>query len=456
MIEKQAFSLFELLRTVKSQLKSAFATPMWVVAEIMEGNINRNRHCYLELVEKEPNTERIIAKSRATIWANVAERLLPYFETVTGETLRPGIKVMVRVAIEMHEAYGFSLNIVDIDAQYTLGDIAQQRAKVIAQLTADGVIDMNKQHALPLVVQRIAVVSSDSAAGWGDFKDQIEKNSYAIDFQVELFPAIMQGDSASESIIAAMDKIFERIDDFDVVAIMRGGGSKSDLSCFDKYDLAFYVAQYPIPVITGIGHERDDSVLDIVACVRLKTPTAIASFLIERAINFRLELEEKCERFFAHARHLVDSNIQRIGNNQHRVVLAARNFLMSKQEELLRVEMLKQNVIKNLFDEKQRELDRFEQNVKFLPQLKLVGEINRVKQCEQRFRKALNYFIANQEHRIAQLEQTNNQLNPQNILRRGYSIVTCDGVPIKSASQVKSGDEFVVKTSEGEFGGIVK
>ena len=271
MTDNQAISLYELLHNVRAELKNSFATPVWVVAEIIEFGQRSNGHCYMELVEKDQDTERMTAKVKATIWANVYARLSPYFESVTGESLHAGLKVMLRVTVEMHELYGLSLNVLDIDAQYTLGDIAQQRAKVIAQLTADGVIDMNKQIPLPFVVQRIAVVSSDTAAGWGDFVNQLENNDFGYKFHVELFPALMQGDGAAESIIAAMDKIFSQMDEFDAVAIMRGGGSKSDLSCFDNYELSYYAAQFPLPILTGIGHERDDSVLDLVANTRLKT-----------------------------------------------------------------------------------------------------------------------------------------------------------------------------------------
>ncbi|MBR6083649.1 MAG: exodeoxyribonuclease VII large subunit, partial [Salinivirgaceae bacterium] len=174
MTDNQAISLYELLHNVRAELKNSFPTPVWVVAEIIEFGQRGNGHCYMELVEKDQDTERMTAKVKATIWANVYARLSPYFESVTGESLHAGLKVMLRVTVEMHELYGLSLNVLDIDAQYTLGDIAQQRAKVIAQLTADGVIDMNKQIPLPLVVQRIAVVSSDTAAGWGDFVNQLE------------------------------------------------------------------------------------------------------------------------------------------------------------------------------------------------------------------------------------------------------------------------------------------
>jgi exodeoxyribonuclease VII large subunit len=228
------------------------------VAEISELNMNRSGHCYLELIEKDSLSDKIIAKSRATIWAFTFRTLKAYFETTTGETLRGGLKVLLKASIEFHEVFGFSLNIQDIDPQYTLGDLARKKAQIIQQLTSEGVLDMNKGLPFPLVPQRIAVISSETAAGYGDFLNQLETNSFGYCFFTELFPAIMQGDKASESIILALEHVYSHIDEFDLVAIMRGGGSKSDLNCFDDYELAYFITQFPLPILTGIGHERDD------------------------------------------------------------------------------------------------------------------------------------------------------------------------------------------------------
>lgn len=456
MIEQQAFSLYELLGSVKAELKSAFTSPVWVVAEIMEFNANRTGHCYLELVEKDANSDKIIAKSKATIWAGVGARLFPYFESVTGETLHVGMKILARVTIELHEAYGFSLNIQDVDAQYTLGDIAQQRARVIAQLTADGVIDMNRQLELPIVIQRIAVISSDTAAGWGDFKNQVDNNHFGFGFSVELFPAMMQGDGASASIIDALNRIFSRIEEFDVVAILRGGGAKSDLSCFDQYDLAYNAAQFPLPIITGIGHERDDSVLDFVANVRLKTPTALAAFIIDRAAAFLQNLGDMGNHFFDIARRGIDANIQLVDTNFRRIEIGALNVVVRSEEQLLALEVQCRSVINRCFDAQKYRIDAIGQKLKLLPEIRLSVEDNRTIQIERRLKVALNAYFDVRQKQLEYFEQTINQSDPQNILKRGYAIVRSKDKVIKSLSEVKAGDRLTIQTFDGEIRSIVE
>ena len=451
----QPISLFELLNNVKTELKTAFQTPVWVVAEIIELNQNRMGHCYLELAEKDPDSDRMIAKTKATIWAGVYARLAPYFESVTGEQLRVGMKVLVRVSVEMHELYSFSLNVLDIDAQYTLGDIAQQRAKIIAQLTADGVIDMNKQLELPLVVQRIAVISSDSAAGWGDFKNQLDDNDYGYKFETELFTALMQGDGAPASIIAALNTIFNRIDDFDAVAILRGGGSKSDLSCFDNYELAYNAAQFPLPIITGIGHERDDSVLDLVANTRLKTPTALAAFIIDRAADFEHYIDEKCSAAIAAAAEIIDDNIHRIENSQHRLVLAVRATVGRCQEQLSNTNIMAHNAVRRYFDLRTAQIASFEQKIKLLPQIRMAASQSNLVHLEQRLKASLNTFLEAKQRQLERFELVSRQADPQNVLKRGYSIVRSKGKAVTSPEQVKAGDSLSIQTAGGEINGVV-
>lgn len=455
MTDNQAISLYELLHNVRAELKNSFATPVWVVAEIIEFGQRGNGHCYMELVEKDQDTERMTAKVKATIWANVYARLSPYFESVTGESLHAGLKVMLRVTVEMHELYGLSLNVLDIDAQYTLGDIAQQRAKVIAQLTADGVIDMNKQIPLPLVVQRIAVVSSDTAAGWGDFVNQLENNDFGYKFHVELFPALMQGDGAPASIIAALNAIFNRIDDFDAVAILRGGGSKSDLSCFDNYELAYNAAQFPLPIITGIGHERDDSVLDLVANTRLKTPTALAAFIIDRAADFEHYIDEKCSAAIAAAAEIIDDNIHRIENSQHRLVLAVRATVGRCKVQLSNTNIMAHNAVRRYFDLRTAQIASFEQKIKLLPQIRMAAGQSNLAHLEQRLKTSLNTFLEAKQRQLERFELVSRQADPQNVLKRGYSIVRSKGKAVTSPEQVKAGESLSIQTAGGEINSVV-
>ncbi|MBR5166707.1 MAG: exodeoxyribonuclease VII large subunit [Salinivirgaceae bacterium] len=449
-------SLFELLNNVKTELKTAFQTPVWVVAEIIELNQNRMGHCYLELAEKDPDSDRMIAKTKATIWAGVYARLAPYFESVTGEQLRVGMKVLVRVTVEMHELYSFSLNVLDIDAQYTLGDIAQQRAKIIAQLTADGVIDMNKQLELPLVVQRIAVISSDSAAGWGDFKNQLDDNDYGYKFETELFTALMQGDGAPASIIAALNAIFNRIDDFDAVAILRGGGSKSDLSCFDNYELAYNAAQFPLPIITGIGHERDDSVLDLVANTRLKTPTALAAFIIDRAAAFEQQLTDMCHTVCNVVGRKIDSRISDMEHNSSRFVYAARNSISQRLERVKTFKTRLQGADRLYFDNHEVKLANIARQANLTSKMQIMAATNNAMHLQLRFEKAVGTYFESQQKRLEHFENVVDKYNPQTILARGYAIVTSGGKTVKSPADVKSGDELAIRTNGGVIEGVVK
>ena len=280
--------------------------PVWVAAEISELKVNYSGHCYIELVEKadepaatSPRGGRASssvprAQARAVIWRSQHAMLSAYFEAETGSKLAAGMKILAKVLVSYHELYGLTLQIVDLDASYTLGEVQRQRQMTIKRLQADGVWDMNRETAMPILVQRIAVVSSASAAGYRDFMNELRSGGYA--FRTELFDAVVQGAAAEESVTAALSAIAERAEEFDAVAMIRGGGSATDLSCFDSYLICSYVAQFPLPVITGIGHDKDTSVADMVAHKALKTPTAVAAWLTDRMARIEAWLDESARR----------------------------------------------------------------------------------------------------------------------------------------------------------------
>ena len=276
----EALSLYDLNALVRRSLEQCLPDEYWVQAELSDVRTNSTGHCYLEFIQKDPRSNNLIAKARGTIWANVYRLLKPYFEESTGQAFVSGIKVLVQVTVSFHELYGYSLTVQDIDPTYTLGDMARRRREILKQLEEEGVLTLNKELEMPVLPQRIAVVSSPTAAGYGDFCHQLKNNSRGFFFHTELFPALMQGDRVEESVLSALDAILNRQEDFDAVVIIRGGGATSDLSGFDTYLLAAACAQFPLPIITGIGHERDDTVLDSVAHTRVKTPTAAAEYLI--------------------------------------------------------------------------------------------------------------------------------------------------------------------------------
>ncbi len=280
MAEAPHITLRELQRLVKQTLDERFALPIWVSAEISEIKVNYSGHCYLELTEKGGDNGVPTAQARAVIWRSHFTRIAAYFESQTGQRLAAGIQILAKVLVSYHELYGFSLQITDIDPAYTLGDMERQRQQTIAQLQKEGVWEMNREVALPTVVQRIAIVSSAQAAGYQDFCKEIEKSPYR--FELTLFDAFMQGAAAEESLIAALCEVAEQQDAFDAVVVIRGGGSASDLNCFNAYRLCAHIAQFPLPVLTGIGHDKDTSVADMVAHRALKTPTAVAGWLVNR------------------------------------------------------------------------------------------------------------------------------------------------------------------------------
>ncbi|MDR1737364.1 MAG: exodeoxyribonuclease VII large subunit [Candidatus Symbiothrix sp.] len=345
-------TLSQLNRLIGEKLQQAFPETCWVIAETSDVRLNRSGHCYLELLEKRESDATIIAKSRAYIWASVFEVLKPYFEQATGQSFVSGLKVLLNVGVEYHPVYGMGLCIYDIDPAYTAGDMVQQRQKIFQRLQQDGVAEMNKELSIPPTPQRIAVVTSPSAAGYEDFLDHLLHNSQGFVFYPRLFPAVMQGEQTEKSVIAALNLIFERQDRFDAVVIIRGGGASSDLAAFDSYELASNVAQFPLPVITGIGHERDETILDWVAKQRCKTPTAVADFLIATmreaddalknvahrlplSVNNRIEKERMQLRLLQNnLQHLTAARLQNERNQLHKMEtffrLSSPEYILAK------------------------------------------------------------------------------------------------------------------------------
>ena len=298
-----SLSLLELNALVRRSLEQCLPDEYWIQAELSDVRSNTTGHCYLEFIQKDPRSNSLVAKARGMIWNNIYRLLKPYFEESTGQLFTSGIKVLVKVTVQFHELYGYSLTVQDIDPTYTLGDMALRRREILQQLEAEGVLTLNKELEMPVLPQRIAVISSATAAGYGDFCHQLQHNSRGFFFYTELFPALMQGAQIESSVLDALDRVNRRLNDFDVVVIIRGGGATSDLSGFDTYLLAAACAQFPLPIITGIGHERDDTVLDSVAHTRVKTPTAAAELLI----NCMEEAAGRLEYLSARIQEGVDS-----------------------------------------------------------------------------------------------------------------------------------------------------
>ena len=336
-----SLSLLELNALVRRSLEQCLPDEYWIQAELSDVRSNTTGHCYLEFVQKDSRSNNLVAKARGMIWSNIYRLLKPYFEETTGQLFTSGIKVLVKVTVQFHELYGYSLTVLDIDPAYTLGDMARRRREILLQLEEEGVLTLNKELEMPLLPQRIAVISSATAAGYGDFCHQLQHNPGGFFFYTELFPALMQGNQVEESVLAALDRINDRIHEFDVVVIIRGGGATSDLSGFDTYLLAAACAQFPLPIITGIGHERDDTVLDSVAHTRVKTPTAAAELLIHRITESADRLEELSARLQQGAYSLLEQEWRRlemihsrIPSLVHRKLTDARFTLLTVQKDL--------------------------------------------------------------------------------------------------------------------------
>ncbi len=417
----QQLTLSQLNQLIKSTLDQQLAPSYWVVAEIGEMRINQKGHCYLEFVEKED--QRLTAKLRANLWAYDFRNLNSLFLSVTGQSLKPGMKILARVMVQFHEVYGLSLQVKDLDPNFTLGERARQRQKVIDRLNREGIMNNNTRLRLPLVPQRVAVVSSRTTAGYGDFMDQLVNNQQRYHFQVDLFETVMQGEEAAESIARAIGEAAKKKEKFDILVIIRGGGSQIDLDCFDSYLLASTIAEFPLPVITGIGHQRDDTVADMVANTKIKTPTAVAEFLIngmkvfEEQLNFQFKQIKDCT-----SRHLQDQRTQLFGmlkNMGH----GAKTLINTKKYAL---GMLKQRLISaadSCIKDNRSQLLHYQEALRKQP-TKLVL----------------------QEKRLLQILETKiTMADPENILKRGYTITYLNDKVIKADTEIKEGDELNTK-----------
>ncbi len=332
----QRYSLRQLNLLVREAIEDALPDEYWVEAELSECRENSG-HCYMELIEKDERSNTPVARASAKCWRQTWLMAKPYFERTTGQPLRAGMKVLLRVYAQFHEAYGFSWIVTDIDPTYTLGDMARKRQEIIRQLKEEGVFDLQRELHIPTFAKRIAVISAQNAAGYGDFCRQLEDNDYGFRFEVTLFPAIMQGEQVETSVISALNNVYERIHDFDVVCILRGGGASADLSGFDTLALAENVAQFPLPIITGIGHDRDESILDMISHTRVKTPTAAAAFLIDHLRNV-------WERISQLAMLIPTLALRVLGESRHRIELLENRLPVAIERRMT----TQRNLLENL------------------------------------------------------------------------------------------------------------
>ena len=430
---KDVLSLLELNSIVRAVIEGIMPDSYWVEAELSELRENRG-HCYMELIQKEEGSATPVAKARATCWRSNWNVLKPDFERETGRRLAAGMKVLMLVHAQFHENYGFSWIVDDIDATFTLGDMARKRRDILRQLRENGVINLNKELPMPMFAQRIAVVSSATAAGFGDFCDELKNNKYGFDFSVKLFSAKMQGEDTECSIISALDEISRSAELFDCVVIIRGGGATSDLSGFDTFDLANNVAQFPLPVITGIGHERDESVLDIVANTSVKTPTAAANFLIDNLLSVNSRLDQAQSRIYKLANDYLSKETMRLRQLATSIPMVVAVYSERQQTRLSIAATRLRTAVKDITK----------------------SEGSRLQLLSSKIAPPVEHFIAEQKHVLDMLGQRVEALEPARILRRGYSITTLNGRAVKSADHLSPGDIIVTRLSKGKVTSEVK
>lgn len=429
---RNAFTLYELNQMVRQVLETDMPDEYWVEAELSEIREVRG-HCYMELIQKDEYNNTPIARASAKCWSRQWMVIRPYFERITGQRLHAGLKVLLKVVVNFHEAYGFSWIVVDIDPTYTMGDMARRRQEIIQKLKAEGVFDMQKELEIPMFAQRIAVISSANAAGYGDFRHQLSDNDHGFQFSTQLFPAIMQGEQVEESVIAALNQVNRQIDHFDVVVIIRGGGATSDLSGFDTFDLAENVANFPLPILTGIGHERDESVLDLVANTSLKTPTAVAAFLIDHLETVNSRIEEALQSIAEMVKRKMDTEKLRLGRLAEKIPLL---FSVVKAKRTSEVDALLAKLIHQA-------------------ESRVSDEQHRIYQLQGRLKPAVERRLTEQMHRVTLLGQKVFDMDPRRLLEKGYSITLFEGKAVRDAAALKKGDEIVIKLNIGSVKSII-
>lgn len=444
----QQITLFDLNQTIRNKLVEAFPESLWVIAEISEIKVGTTGHCYLDLIQKEDRSNSLKAKASATIWASTFRMLRPYFEMTTGRALSSGMKILIRATVEYHELYGLSLKVLDIDPTYTVGEMELQRQQTIQKLVDEGVFEMNKQVDFPLAPLRVAVISSEQAAGYQDFMHQLTANDFGFAFQTVTFNATMQGKDAEPSILRALESIFDSVADFDTVVIIRGGGAQADLSCFDSYWLAFHIAQFPLPIITGIGHTKDISVCDMVSNTSVKTPTAAAELLISKVAEFDAMLTEFATSITETVENYIEKRQVEL-KQASRKVLEIKAMLTQQGKALAYFAFnLKTQTDKNI---KQNDwiLTTAYKSVVSHPHVM----INREKTSINRYKIILKHSIhasTTSESRVLDAKESIfRNLHPNNILKRGYSITRINGKSVTSSEQLYPGQLIETTLANG-------
>ncbi|MDE5560838.1 MAG: exodeoxyribonuclease VII large subunit [Bacteroidaceae bacterium] len=425
----QTYTLYELNAHVRSLIEGGTDGTYWVRGELLEGREGYGGHFYGELVEKSEETGNVVARARIIIWSRTYNILSFRFREESGQNLRAGIKVLLQVRVTFSELYGYSLHVLDIDGTYTLGDMARRRQEILSRLAQDGIIDDNRTLPLPALMRRIAVVSSATAAGYEDFCRQLQENAWGLAFDIRLFPAVMQGTHVPDSIVAALTAISDEAESWDAVVIIRGGGATGDLSDYDSYLLAACIAQHPLPVITGIGHDRDKTVPDYVAHTSVKTPTAAASFIVDHQLEQLSHLRDLQQRIPAAVSSLMQRSEQHLASLRQRVPAAAHSVLQRGEQRLALLR----------------------QRIPVLTSLAVQKEQQRISRISMLLPMVSRGMLEREQHRLELLSGHLQAMDPEMLLRRGYSITLADGHIVTDISGMSPGMRIVTRMQGGEI-----
>ena len=442
-------TLSELQLIIRDSLYLSLPDFYWVVAEIAEIKQNSSGHCYLELIEKQSDDTNIKARSKAIIWNNRYGFVKSFFENTTGATLQTGLKVLLKARVEYHELYGLSLVVTDINPSFTIGEMAAKRLRIIKKLEDEGVFDMNKELKMPLVPQRIAVISSANAAGYRDFLNHLNNNTEGYYFHVELFESTMQGEQTEQNIIKALCDIEQVSECFDVVVIIRGGGSQTDLGWFDNYNIAFHISQFPLPIITGIGHDKDLTVTDLVACKSVKTPTAAADLIIELTAEAENYLFELGANIKALALESTEQFRERLGVSAKKLVPLV-NVIMSGFK--YKISEIRHDFIKAVGDQIYKteiQTERIKSKLSSAAMTNIKNRHNRISTQKLFLEMVTQKLIQKEEKRVATLSAALEILNPENVLKRGYTITLQNDRIVKNSQDLKQGDIIETMFSDG-------
>lgn len=455
MEQQTTFTLKELQGQIKEQLSESFSYPIWIVAEINTLTHHRSGHCYLELVQKSKRTNSIEAQARATIWSSKFLFINSFFESETGSELAAGMNVMLQVTVTYHEVYGLSLNVIGINPTYTIGDMERAKKEIIDRLIKEDLFDLNKALTFPSVIQNIAVVSSASAAGYGDFVNHIQTNIYGYNINITLFEAIMQGENTESSVLNALSAIDNEYKKFDAIAIIRGGGSKNDLSWFDNYNISAAVAQSKLPVISGIGHERDESIVDMVANTRMKTPTAVANFIIDYNAEYESHIDATANDIFMLAHDILVAKERQL-DGLTMGILKVRKRLANELEKCNTIFSDIRLALNSKIKEENILLKQISEKIEREPKLVLSEKEKELANIKSSLATSIRHKLEKANEKINFLEYRVTLNDPKTILKRGYSISKVNGKVVTSNSEIHEGDILETVLYDGSVRSVVK